>query len=97
MARLSAGSLFGEMSLMTGERRSATVRAVSECDLLVVGHTAFRRILSASPDLAEQISEVLLKRQAELIDRAAAAAAAEAPTSARRQQLLSRIRDFFAL
>lgn len=97
VARLSAGSLFGEMSLMTGERRSATVRAVSECDLLVVGHTAFRRILSASPDLAEQISEVLLKRQAELIDRAAAAAAAEAPTSARRQQLLSRIRDFFAL
>ncbi len=97
VARLSAGSLFGEMSLMTGERRSATVQALSECNLLVVRHAAFRSILAAAPELAEHISEVLAERQAQLSDRAAAAAQDAAPTSAHRQQLLSRIKDFFAL
>lgn len=36
MALLEAGAYFGEMALLTGERRTANVTAVDYCQLLVL-------------------------------------------------------------
>jgi CRP-like cAMP-binding protein len=42
VARLRQGSVFGEMSVMTGARRSATVRTLGNVQLLVVDKAAFK-------------------------------------------------------
>ncbi len=98
VARLGPGKFFGEMSLMTGEARSATVRALEECELLVVGHAAFESILLAYPETAERVGKALAKRQAQLEARASLVPdAAGSAQSDRENALLSRIRSFFKL
>lgn len=69
IARLGPGGVVGEMSLMTGARRSATVSAVTAIHALEVTDAALAPIVAASPDLVDRFAAVLKKRQAEL-DRA---------------------------
>ena len=56
-ARLGRGDYFGEMALLDGAPRSATVTAASEVHVLQVGRAAFGRMLKQEP----QISVALLK------------------------------------
>jgi small-conductance mechanosensitive channel len=100
VARLGPGQFFGEMSLMTGEKRAATVRAVGECELLVVGKEAFHHVFDLHPELMQRISEVLAAREQELgamRQRESDRPSSPAGSEARRAELLSRIRDFFSL
>lgn len=97
LARLGPGKFFGEMSLMTGERRSATVQAASECEMVKVDKEAFHDVLAASPGLAEQITRVLVERQVEIDENVAARSARGADVEARNSALLGKIRKFFAL
>ncbi len=98
VAELAAGQFFGEMALMTGDVRHATVRAKTACALLEVPRDALKRILEGSPDLAGRISEVLANRQAEL---EAKDAESKRPTrddlEQRTSLLLDKVRRFFAL
>jgi serine phosphatase RsbU (regulator of sigma subunit) len=48
----SAGQLVGEMALIDQSPRSATVRALTDAELLVLGDEAFKTLLTTSPDLA---------------------------------------------
>jgi CRP-like cAMP-binding protein len=95
---MGPGDFFGEMAMITGERRNATVRATGECTLLVVSHAAFEQIVRTHPRLVEDLGQVLARRQASLLahssaaDAEAARAAPGPPT-----QLLDRIRRFFSL
>src|SRR5581483_3223986 len=93
VARLGPGQYFGEMSLLTGEPRSATVAAISDCELLEIQAEEFRRVVLVDPMLVERIGAAVSTRQAMLdAERAAlhgAAAAVDAPRS-----LLSRVRQF---
>jgi small-conductance mechanosensitive channel len=57
LTRLQAGQFFGEMSLLTGERRTATVQAAGECELLVVHRQVLQQFMAASPQLAERIRQ----------------------------------------
>ena len=98
IATLGPGKFFGEMSLMTGELRTATVRATDECELLVVGKAAFQQILQAAPEIAERISEVLAERQATLGDHAVTEAdRVDGPIEDRSGVILSRIKEFFSI
>jgi CRP-like cAMP-binding protein len=97
LARLGAGEFFGEMSLMTGEPRNATVRAAGACVLLVIDHDAFHAVLQLAPDLAERVSRVIAERQAALDGRAAARAPEEPTVQERSSVLLDRIKRFFAV
>ncbi len=99
VARLGEGKFFGEMALMTGEPRTATVRAASDCELLVIGSDTFKRSLESSPDLLERVSHVLAERQAVLEAKASARAeeANKDVVAERENQLLRRIRGFFSL
>ncbi|MEM6293775.1 MAG: mechanosensitive ion channel family protein [Myxococcota bacterium] len=100
VARLSAGSFFGEMSLMTGQPRLATVRTLQETLLLVVSKLPFAQVLDESPELAERISDVLTSRR-EQLDSASSKQNAPAVSSkdadASRNELLHRIKEFFSL
>lgn len=99
VARLRQGSLFGEMSLMTGEPRAATVQAVSETELVVVNKDAFAVILKEAPDLLTEMTRVLVERQEELDNHIAARAARAKPEviEARTSALLGRVRLFFQM
>jgi hypothetical protein len=59
---LRPGDFFGEMSLLDGEPRSATVTAVTDLRLLVVDRLSFWRLLSETPDLVRRILKVLSRR-----------------------------------
>jgi small-conductance mechanosensitive channel/CRP-like cAMP-binding protein len=98
VATLRAGSFFGEMSLMTGEERKATVRAASECTLLVVDHEAFHHTIAASPEIVERMSDILAKRQEELEEAVLSSPDRQSkPMVDRSRRLLSQIRGFFNL
>jgi CRP-like cAMP-binding protein len=100
LARLGPGKFFGEMSLLTGERRSATVTAVQDTEVGVIDKDNFARVLTANPDIAQTLSEILERRLAEI---AAKMADLEKERSDRRLatesrgSLLKRIRSFFRL
>lgn len=66
VSQLSKGDLFGEMSLLTGEPRSASVRAVTFCELIEVRKDGLESIMKIKPRLAEQIAEIMLNRQKEI-------------------------------
>jgi small-conductance mechanosensitive channel len=96
VASLGHGDCFGEMGLLTGEPRAATVRAKTLCDLIVIDHDVFHDVLAAHPEIVERMGGLLASRQAGL--EAAAASQEPAPAVAERQQrLISKIRDFFKL
>jgi voltage-gated potassium channel len=55
--RLARGAFFGEVALLTGEVRNATVVARRRCTLLALDIVDFRGLLSRQPDLARVIGE----------------------------------------
>lgn len=60
--RLQSGDFFGEMSLLDGEPRSATITATTDVQLLVVDRLHFSRLLDEAPDLTRRILTVLSRR-----------------------------------
>lgn len=98
VARLGAGKFFGEMSLMTGERRSATVQAATECELVEVDKAAFQEIITAAPHIAERVTEVLIARQSALDENVSARASrARGEAESKSTALLVKIKQFFAI
>jgi CRP/FNR family cyclic AMP-dependent transcriptional regulator len=89
IARLGPGDVVGEMSLMTGARRSATVTAATEVVALEITKFALEEILARAPDLIDSFGEVLSRRQAGL-DRVAVDVA-----RADKDDIVSQIRRFF--
>lgn len=88
---LAPGDCFGEMSLLTGEPRSATVRATTETLVLRVGKTCFAGILGRHPDLAARLADIMTRRLP------APGAAPQSAGEIRDRSLLNRIRRFFGL
>ncbi len=95
VASLGAGDVFGEMGLMTGEPRRATVTARTDVECYRLDKPGFAAILRGRPDIAEAISKVLSTREVELRGRRAAGAALAAV--APHGDMLERIRRFFGL
>jgi len=97
IARLGPGQFFGEMSLMTGEPRQATVTAVTDTICYVIDQNAFRCV--TSPAIVEEIAKILAERQTELeMNREGLGAEARARRMRdARSQLLRSIRDAFGL
>lgn len=62
VARLGPGDFFGEMSLIDGKPRTATVVAESPCELLVVDRHAFTPLLETVPGLQRGIMLNLVSR-----------------------------------
>ncbi|MGE0545130.1 MAG: Crp/Fnr family transcriptional regulator [Dehalococcoidia bacterium] len=86
VARLGPGDHFGEMSLLDGEPRSATVVATSDAELLVLTREAFLEELEQHPSLMRQML-VTLSRRIRVTD-AQVASLAFGDTAARLARLL---------
>jgi small-conductance mechanosensitive channel/CRP-like cAMP-binding protein len=95
VATIESGGYFGEMSLLTGEPRTATVIARGDTVVLEIGADLFRHLAGTSPQAIEQVAVAAAARRIEL-DKVratgAASAVADAPAS-----LLSRMRRFLRL
>jgi small-conductance mechanosensitive channel/CRP-like cAMP-binding protein len=98
VARLQAGQFFGEMSLMTGEARTASVVAVTDVVAYRCDKPALEAALQAMPALADQIAETLAVRKTAL---SAAQGERDETKKARvedaKKDLLGRIRGFFKI
>ncbi len=99
LATLTAPAYFGEMGLLTGQARTANV--VAETDVLCyrLDKSGFDAILRARPELADGLSDVVAKRQAQN-DATLQAADADAQARmavTRASELVRKIRQFFDL
>jgi len=96
VARLRTGDVFGEMSLLTGEARNATVTAAVDCGLLEIEAGPFREMVLTNPSALERVAAVTSARREELHrhlqTHAVAAVSADTP-----QSLLARVRQFLRL
>lgn len=63
VATLHAGEAFGEMCLLTGEKRSATVIAKTDCDLWEIDRAHLQPLIHENAALAERLSELLARRR----------------------------------
>ena len=59
---MGPGEVFGEVALLSESPRSATVRAIDRCELLVLDRRDFLAFLKRSPDVAVRMLTVLVER-----------------------------------
>jgi CRP-like cAMP-binding protein len=95
---LGPGDFFGEMALLTGAARGATVTAAEATEILVVARQDIAPLLQANPELPERLGAVLARRmemnQAALMSRQQDDMPAEMIS---RPTLVGRIRHLFGL
>jgi len=66
VTRLHAPNVFGEMGVVTGEPRSASVIAATEVECYRLDKEAFQRVLKVRPQIMESVSGVMARRRVEL-------------------------------
>jgi len=94
VARIPTGGYFGEMSLLTGEPRSATVLAVGDVTVIEIGAELFRRLAVLHPEAIEKIGLAAMVRRAGLEQaRRAGAETATVETTT----LMTRMKKFLRL
>jgi potassium-dependent mechanosensitive channel len=69
LTNLGAGKFLGELSLMLGIPRTASVRALEETILFAINKEGFQKVLTERPDLSEQIIQEIVKHKEELSER----------------------------
>lgn len=93
---LREGEIFGEMSLLTGERRKATVVAASEVHLVEISKEDIFPVIQANPDLLEKLSSILAQREEMNLERRKRAELSRTGAG-RKEAFLSRLQAFFGL
>ena len=99
VASLGPGNFFGEMSLLTGAARTASIQVQEDAEFIVIDKESFGSTLADNPSIAESLSHILSERQAgldaerERLD----ASALERRKKDASGRMLSKIRDFFGL
>jgi CRP-like cAMP-binding protein len=91
IATLGPGSVFGEMALLTGERRTADVVALDDVVALEIGKDSLQPVLQRHPELVKAISSQVMQRRDHL------ASLREKEGEEEEHSLLSRIRSYFGL
>ena len=99
IAQLGSGQFFGEMGLLTGEARTATVVAIDEVECYRLGKQAFQEMVTERPELANDVASELARRRLGL-----SAAQENLDAQARHERegqaardLLNKIRSFFGI
>jgi small-conductance mechanosensitive channel/CRP-like cAMP-binding protein len=96
VASLDAGGFFGEMSMLTGEPRTATVRAASDVRLLEITAAQMRDLAQTTPGLLEHMSQVMVARRVGLAAAEASATSTGSGVQTTRS-LLARFQRFLRL
>lgn len=68
VAEKSTGEFFGEMSLLTGEPRTASIRAMDDCEVLVIDKESFSTLIISDKKILAEFVEVLVECKSGLAD-----------------------------
>lgn len=71
LARFGPGDIFGELAMLDNERRSATIRALDELEVIVILGPEMRRLLGEHPEMAVKLIAALGQRLRETNERVA--------------------------
>lgn len=91
--KLTANDFFGEMSLLTGQPRTATVIAEEETEVIQIKKTAIRPLFEANPQLMKAICDIIEERRALLVQQDVE----EERSDEKERGVLSSIRKFFGV
>lgn len=94
VAVTEAGGYFGEMSLLTGEQRTASVTARQDTTVLEIPADAFATYVRGNPSVLEAIAAAATARRRELDEIKEAPGVTQTPTSA---SLVDRMKKFFRI
>jgi small-conductance mechanosensitive channel/CRP-like cAMP-binding protein len=99
VATLNSGDCFGEMSLLTGEPRSATVRADGDCYVMEIHKPVMAEVIRESPGCLQQLSQMLARRKMETegLLKDAEQGDNSAKEKEYRASFLNRLQTFFSL
>lgn len=99
VATLKAGDFFGEMGMMTGAKRTATVIAATDTECFRIDRESFQNIIRSRPEIAEDISHILANRLVLLdtVREGLNEEAAKKRIQSTQSDFLKRIRDFFRI
>jgi small-conductance mechanosensitive channel/CRP-like cAMP-binding protein len=99
VANLKTGDFFGEMGMMTGDKRSATVIATTDTECYRIDKESFQNIIRRRPEIAEDISHILAARRVALdaVREGLNEEAAKQRIQTTQGDLLKRIRNFFTI
>jgi len=99
VATLHAGDFFGEMSLLTGEPRSASLKALEESECYRLDRQAFADILHGRPEIAHYLSALLARRKVEIeaVRHDLDAAARAAMMQGQQESIFAKIHKLFGL
>lgn len=97
VATLGAGDFFGEMSLLTGELRRATVRSATPAVIYELSRDTVAQLIERRPDVAEALSRAVAERTVGLdqAKRTAGPAATEAAVETLSAQMSRLMREMF--
>jgi small-conductance mechanosensitive channel/CRP-like cAMP-binding protein len=90
-----AGQFFGEMALMNGAARSATVTAKTDVECYRLDRASFQELLRARPELASEVHRVIGSRKSDLEQARDAFARVPESIDQKKSRLLTRIKRFF--
>jgi small-conductance mechanosensitive channel/CRP-like cAMP-binding protein len=98
VARIGCGDCIGEVSVLTGEPRSATVRAVGDCQAVEVSKATLTPVAATSPDFLEALSVLLAQRRLQNEGRLAEASGARSERQTDYSAgFLQKLKSFFEL
>jgi small-conductance mechanosensitive channel/CRP-like cAMP-binding protein len=99
VTRLAAPNVFGEMGVVTGEPRSASVVAVTEVECYRLDKEAFQRVLKVRPHIMESVSGVMARRRVELatVREGLNADQRKERVKEERSRILASLQSFFGL
>lgn len=93
-----AGEFFGEMALLSGDARSATVVAKTDVECYRLDRASFQELLSGRPEIVDEVARIVSARKPDLEHaRETHAAIKSDPASADRVTIVERIRGLLGL
>jgi small-conductance mechanosensitive channel/CRP-like cAMP-binding protein len=99
LATLPPGSFFGEMGLMTGDPRRASVIAKTDVECYRFDKSAFEDVLHSRPDIADEISQILATRRfaLERLHKNMTDEKSAVELAQERSEILEKIKRFFGI
>src|SRR5271163_2260977 len=71
IANYARGDITGEMALMTGEPRNASVRALTDVEVIEMDREGFTRLFKQHPDAAASIGDIITARNRQRLEKLA--------------------------
>ena len=62
VAKLGTGSPFGEMALVSGDKRTASIRAVDYCDVYTLDKSSFDQLRDRYPEFDKRVKDIMEAR-----------------------------------